>query len=228
MTLVWSPETASKAYLDTIQTCEISSKTSAAEFLAAMAGGYNAKLIVETWKKDANGEANITTSIGLAIAANHTHGRHVCVVRDEASRVEYVSAMQKLSRDVSLPEVMVGEVEKIIRSKLSRVDFLVVDGWTKDFTRAFNSVKLNQHGAILVCKNESKGNNISSTKFSWKGVLDAKVCVIIRAVTVPVGNGLEIAYIASNDGNLKYSTKNPNRWISHVDRGSGEEHVFRR
>lgn len=113
---------------------------------------------------------------GLAIAANHTHGRHVCVVRDEASRVEYVSAMQKLSRDVSLPEVVVGEhVEEIIRSKLSRVDFLVVDDWTKDFTRAFNSVKLNQHGAILVCKSESKGNNIiSSTKFSWKGVLDAK------------------------------------------------------
>nr|XP_016484608.1 PREDICTED: uncharacterized protein LOC107805131 [Nicotiana tabacum] len=225
MTLVWSPETASKAYLDPIQTCEISSKTSAAEFLAAMAGGYNAKLIVETWKKDENGEANITTSIakrkytfiylimifppGLAIAANHTHGRHVCVVRDEASRVEYVSAMQKLSRDVSLPEVVVGEhVEEIIRSKLSRVDFLVVDDWTKDFTRAFNSVKLNQHGAILVCKSESKGNNI--------------------IITVPVGNGLEIAYIASNDGNLKYSTKIPKRWISHVDRGSSEEHVFRR
>lgn len=50
----------------------------------------------------------------------------------------------------------------------------------------------------------------------------------IRAVTVPVGNGLEIAYIASNDGNLKYSTKIPKRWISHVDRGSSEEHVFRR
>ncbi|XP_075095336.1 uncharacterized protein LOC107805131 [Nicotiana tabacum] len=211
MTLVWSPETASKAYLDPIQTCEISSKTSAAEFLAAMAGGYNAKLIVETWKKDENGEANITTSI--AIAANHTHGRHVCVVRDEASRVEYVSAMQKLSRDVSLPEVVVGEhVEEIIRSKLSRVDFLVVDDWTKDFTRAFNSVKLNQHGAILV---------------SGKGSLTPKVRAI-RAVTVPVGNGLEIAYIASNDGNLKYSTKIPKRWISHVDRGSSEEHVFRR
>ncbi|XP_009772126.2 uncharacterized protein [Nicotiana sylvestris] len=135
--------------------------------------------------------------------------------------------MQKLSRHVSLPEVVVGEVDKIIRSKLSRVDFLVVDGWTQDFTRAFNSVKLNQHGAILVCKNESKGKTMSSTKFSWKGVLDAKVRAI-RAVTVPVGNGLEIAYIASNDnGNLK-SRKNAKHWIRHVDRGSGEEHVFRR
>ncbi|XP_059311152.1 uncharacterized protein LOC132062637 [Lycium ferocissimum] len=231
MTLVWSPETASKAYLDTIQICEISSKTTAAEFLSAIAAGYNAKLIVEVRKKQESGNANIPTSTGLAIAAKHTHGRHICVVPEEASRVEYVSAMHKLLADVSLPEVVVGEVEEVMRKKLIyRVHFLIVDGGRKDFARALTSVKLSQHGAILVCKSESKRNNISvSSRFSWKGVLDAKVNVV-RAITLPFGNyGLEIAYIASSnyDGSLK-SRKNPKHWIRHVDQDSGEEHVFRR
>ncbi|XP_059311146.1 uncharacterized protein LOC132062631 [Lycium ferocissimum] len=229
MTLAWSPETASKAYLDTIQTCGISSKTTAAEFLSAIAAGYNAKLIVEVRKKHESGNANIPTSTGLAIAAKHTHGRHICIVPDEASRVEYVSAMHKLLADVSLPEVVVGEVEEVMRKKLNRVDFLIVDGGKKDFARALSSVKLSQHGATLACKSESKRNNISgSSRFSWKGVLDAKVRVL-RAITLPFGNGLEIAYIASSnyDGNLK-SRKIPKRWISHVDQDSGEQHVFQR
>lgn len=43
--------------------CGISSKTSAAEFLSAMAAGYNAKLIVEAWNKQENGDnvSNIAT-----------------------------------------------------------------------------------------------------------------------------------------------------------------------
>ncbi|MCD7463563.1 hypothetical protein HAX54_050862 [Datura stramonium] len=226
MTLVWSPETASKAYLDTIQTCGISSKTSAAEFLSAMAAGYNSKLIVEAWKKHENGDdvSNITTSTGLAIAAKHTQGRHVCIVPDEASRVGYVSAMQTLPADVSLPEVIVGPVEEIIISKkLNRaVDFFVVDAYSgrKDFAKALiSSVKLNQDGAILVC----------SSTLSWKEVILCAKVHVVRAITLPFGNGLDIAYIASNNiGNLKSSKNNPKRWIRHVDQESGEEYVIRR
>lgn len=165
-------------------------------------------------------------TLGLAIAAKHTHGRHVCMVPDETSRVEYVSAMQKLSSDMSLPEVVVvgeDEAEEITRKLNRPVDFFVVeiDGGRKGL---ISSVKLNQHGAILVCK-----RNISTT-LSWKGVLDAKLSVV-RAITLPFGNiGLEIAYIASssnNIGNFK-SKNNPKRWIRHVDQESGEEHMIRR
>lgn len=43
--------------------CGISGKTSAAEFLSAMAAGYNAKLIVEAWNKNKNYDnvSNIAT-----------------------------------------------------------------------------------------------------------------------------------------------------------------------
>ncbi|OIS98157.1 hypothetical protein A4A49_62478 [Nicotiana attenuata] len=184
MKLIWSPETASKAYLDTLQTCGISRKSSGAEFLSAMAGGYNAKLTVEAWK----------------------------------------SAMQ--NSGTSLPEMMVGEAEEVME-RLNGIDFLIVDEGRKDFTRVFKSAKLGHRGAILVSKNGSKSKIESSTStFSWDGVLDRKVCVV-RSVTLPFGNGLEIAYIASKDGNKK-TRKYVKRWIRHVDRNSGEEHVIRR
>ncbi|KAF3626350.1 putative serine/threonine-protein kinase SAPK3-like [Capsicum annuum] len=228
MTLVWSPETASKAYLDTIQTCGISSKTSIAEFLSAMAAGYNSTLIVEAWTK--HEDLDITTSIGLAIAAKHTHGRHVCMVADEASRVKYVSAMQKLSSaDVSLPEVVVGvlQVEEITRKMNNPIDFLVVGGGgrSRDFVKALiTSVKLNQHGAILAFKRNT------STTLSWKEViLDITKLSVVRSITLPFGSyGLEIAYIASNIIRNTKSKYNPKRWIRHVDQESGEEHLIRR
>ncbi|KAG5579805.1 hypothetical protein H5410_050432 [Solanum commersonii] len=224
MKLVWSPESASKAYLDTIQTCGISTKSSVAEFLSAMAAGYNAKLTVEAWKSDSkiNGES-IATSIGLAIAIKHNRGRYVCVVPDEKSRLEYVGAMQ--NSGVALPELMVGEAKEVME-RLNGVEFLVVDERRSDFISIFNSAKLSHHGAILVCKDGSKIRSIDSNKFSWDTVLNGKVCVV-RSVTLPFGNGLEIAYIASKDGNQKVR-KYAKRWIRHIDRNSGEEHVIRR
>ncbi|GMP95999.1 hypothetical protein CsSME_00044836 [Camellia sinensis var. sinensis] len=45
MKLVWSPETASKAYIDTVKSCELFQESSVAELISAMAGGWNASLI---------------------------------------------------------------------------------------------------------------------------------------------------------------------------------------
>lgn len=145
------------------------------------------------------------------------------MVPDEKSRLEYVGAMK--NSGVAVPEVMVG-VAKEVMERLNGVDFLVVDERRSDFISIFNSAKLSNNGAILVCKNGSKIRNIDSNKFSWDSVLDGKVCVV-RSVTLPFGSGLEIAYIASKDGSQKVR-KYAKRWIRHIDRNSGEEHVIRR
>lgn len=152
------------------------------------------------------------------------------MVADEASRVKYVSAMQKLSSaDVSLPEVVVGvlQVEEITRKMNNPIDFLVVGGGgrSRDFVKALiTSVKLNQHGAILAFKRNT------STTLSWKEViLDITKLSVVRSITLPFGSyGLEIAYIASNIIRNTKSKYNPKRWIRHVDQESGEEHLIRR
>ncbi|KAK8533241.1 hypothetical protein V6N12_076517 [Hibiscus sabdariffa] len=62
MKLAWSPEAASKAYIDTVKLCELYHDTGVAELVSAMAAGWNARFIVETWS---HGGAT-ATSIGLA------------------------------------------------------------------------------------------------------------------------------------------------------------------
>ncbi|KAJ6415331.1 hypothetical protein OIU84_004175 [Salix udensis] len=100
MKLVWSPETASKAYIDTVKSCELFQESSVAELISAMAAGWNAKLIVETWLQG----GILAASIGLAIASRHTGGRHVCIVPDELSRSEYEEAMGEAGMS---PEIIV-------------------------------------------------------------------------------------------------------------------------
>ncbi|OVA07662.1 Protein of unknown function DUF1442 [Macleaya cordata] len=218
MKMVWCPETASKAYIDTVRSCELFQESSVAELVSAMAGGWKPQLIVETW---CHGGV-ISTSIGLSVASRHTCGRHICIVPDERSRLEYSEAMQSV-QGISVPEIIVGEAEEVMNG-LVGVDFLVVDCRRKDFAKTLRFAKLSHRGAILVCKNVSK--RTANSGFRWRNVLNYGARVV-RTAYLPVGKGLEIAHVATSGGNSN-STKATSRWIKHIDQESGEEHVFRR
>lgn len=197
--------------------CKLFSESGEAELISALAGGWNPKLIIELWSRS----NSITTSVGLAIAAGHSGARHMCIVPDERSRLDYVSAMQ-IKGPISLPEVVVGEAEEVA-ADLAGVDFLVVDGQHKGFGRVVRVAKLSHRGAVLVCRNASQR---TITGFRWARVL-GNASRVIRSLVLPVGKGLDIAYVAYNGENLN-SPKGPSRWIRHIDQKSGEEHVFRR
>ena len=172
-------------------------------------------MIVETWSHG----GVVTTSAGLAIAARHTCGRHVCVVPDERSKLEYTKAMRDAG--VTSAEVIVGGAEDAAAA-LPEVDFLVVDSRRRDFGTVLRFAKISQRGAVLVCKNV---NQMSVSGFRWHGVLDRGTRVV-RSVYLPVGKGLDIAYIGSTGGVVS-SRKGPSRWIKHFDEKSGEEHLIR-
>ncbi|KAJ6334999.1 hypothetical protein OIU78_011770 [Salix suchowensis] len=216
MKLVWTPDTALKAYVCTVKTCGNSKESSVAEFLSAMAAGWNAKLIVESWS---NG-GPIATSIGLAVAAKHTCGRHVCAVPDEGSRSEYVKAMH--AAGMRETEVLVGEAEEVMAG-LVGVDFLVADCRRRDFVRILRFAKLSNKGAVLACKNAFQ-QFVSG--FKWHGVLQRGTRVV-KTVYLPVGQGLDMAHIGSHGGSCESSKGGPSRWIKHVDQHSGEEHLYR-
>ncbi|KAH9616928.1 hypothetical protein KSS87_003743 [Heliosperma pusillum] len=237
MKLVWSPETASKAYIDTVKSgvvpcgtthrlyaatnaimrlfhgCELHQGSGVAELISAMAAGWNAKLIVETWSQG----GRIPTSIGLAIAARHTGGRHVCVVPDHRSRVAFIDA---ISSTITSPEIMVGDPEEVMR-ELDGIDFLVVDSARRDFTRFLCLARLSQRGAVLLCKNAG-GGKTASCGFKWRGVLDSRKRVV-RTAYLPVGEGIEMAHVAGTGS----TSSNKRRWVKHFDQISGEEHVIR-
>ncbi|KZV49105.1 hypothetical protein F511_27810 [Dorcoceras hygrometricum] len=215
MKLVWSPETASKAYIETVKSCGLLKQSSVAELVSAMAAGWDAKLIVETWSRG----GAISTSIGLAIARNHTKGRHVCVVPDEDSKSEYEGSMARSGHSA---EIIVGEPEEAMEG-LQGVDFLVVDSSVKGFARILRVARLGHRGAVLMCKNAS--SRVASD-FRWRGVLDRE-SRIVRSVFLPVGQGLDMAHVGAKvEGPPRRNGES--RWIKHVDRKSGEEFVFRK
>ncbi|EYU30453.1 hypothetical protein ABFS82_01G087100 [Erythranthe guttata] len=218
MKLVWSPETASKAYIDTVKSCEVFDESSVAELVSAMAAGWNAQLVVETWSRG----GAIAASIGLSVAIHHTGGRHICVVPDEDSRSEYVEAMDKSGQ--SPPEVVVGPPEEAIKG-VEEIDFLVVDCRRNDFARILRVAKLGHRGAVLICKNASSR---AASDFRWRSVLDGK-SRIVRSVFLPVGNGLDIAHVgAAGGGSGSAAGKGQSRWFKHINRQTGEEFVIRR
>ncbi|CAL1382699.1 unnamed protein product [Linum trigynum] len=166
MKLIWSPELTTKAYLDTVKACGVSQESGVAELVSAMAAGWNAKFMVETWSRG----GPLATSIGLAVASRHSGGRNVCVVPDENSRSEYLQALRQASGGNSiniLPaanQVVVGEPEEVMQG-LEGIDFLVVDSRRKDFARVLRAAKLSARGAVLVCKNASSKQAAS---FRWR------------------------------------------------------------
>ncbi|CAN7103438.1 hypothetical protein HID58_017189 [Brassica napus] len=221
MKLVWSPETASDAYIDTVRSCKNYKESGVAEFLSATAAGWNARLIVETWSR---GDP-VATSVGLAVAAAHTSGRHVCIVQDEQSKHEYVLAMRGVVTTEATEVVVVIESTENTMEEFPGVEFLVVDSKRREFLRTLRSAKLSNKGAVLVCKNAAQR---AISRFKWQDVLKGETRVA-RSVFLPVGNGLDIAHVGAIGGLQRGdSRKHPSRWIRHVDHLSGEEHLFRR
>ncbi|GKU95464.1 hypothetical protein SLEP1_g8821 [Rubroshorea leprosula] len=216
MKLAWSPEAASKAYIDTVKSCDNFLESGVAELISAMAAGWNAKFIVETWSQ---GGAT-ATSVGLATASRHTNGRHVCIVPDERSRTEYVQALGEAGMS---PEVIVGEPEEVMGG-LNGIDFLVVDSRRSEFARVLSQARLSNRVAVLVCKN---ANFKGASNFRWRSVVDEGSRRLVRSVFLPVGKGLDIAHVDTSSGNSS-SGNGGRRWFIHVDQHSGEEHVIRR
>ncbi|KAI7746533.1 hypothetical protein M8C21_004675 [Ambrosia artemisiifolia] len=218
MKLVWSPEMATKAFMDTVKSCDIYQGSSVTELISAMAAGWNAKLIVETW---CHGDVT-TTSVGLAVASTHTCGRHVCIVPDQESGTEYATAMAKYGMS---PEVIVGEPEKVV-NELDVIDFLVVDSRKHEFDRILKAATFGHRGAVLVCKNAS---SMAVSGFRLRSLFDdGGSRRIVRSVFLPVGNGLDIAHVAAVESGSGSGKVKNNRWIKRVDRQSGEEFLIRK
>ncbi|KAL2348123.1 hypothetical protein Fmac_002123 [Flemingia macrophylla] len=221
MKLAWSPERASKAYIDTVQACVVSRESGVAEFISAMAAGWNSQLIVETWSQG----GAMATSVGLAVARSHTCGRHVCVVPDERAGSEYAERMGEAG--VAAAEVVVGEAEEVMEG-LVGVEFLVVDGGRRDFPRVVRLAKLSSKGAVLVCKNACSASNKGLVWRSLVAQAQAQARGsrrVVRSVFLPVGKGLDMAHVSASSASAV--NPSPHRWIKHVDQQSGDVHFIR-
>ncbi|KAI4315307.1 hypothetical protein L6164_028131 [Bauhinia variegata] len=78
---------------------------------------------------------------------------------------------------------------------------------------------------MLVCKN---ANSRTASTFKWRCVLGEGSRRLVRCLFLPVGKGLDIAYVSTTGGNLISPHRGYERWIEHIDQQSGEVHVIRK
>lgn len=207
-------------FFNLIWQCQVMRESGVAELVSAMAAGWSTQLIVETWSEG----GAIAASIGLAIARGHTGGRHVCIVPDERSRLEYGERMGETGLST---EVVVGEVEEVM-AELEGIDFMVVDcRGREEFSKVLRVARLSDKGAVLLCKNANSRS--AAPGFKWRNVLEGGSRRLVRSVFLPVGKGLDIAHVSSAiKAAGSYGGRGGKRWIKHVDQQSGEVHVIRR
>lgn len=229
MKLVWCPDTASKAYIDGVRAiaaaADYSDGGGSAELVAAMAGGWNAQLIVDAPADSAPppspsapspNNSPPATSLALAAAARHTGGRYA---RLDAHPDEPAAAA------------------KAAMARLEGVDLLVLDA-----AAVLRAARPGPRGMVVVLRHadNTAASASASASAAPLGMMAAGTR-LVRAAYLPIGaGGLEVLHVGVGEGpSLPTTTTQQHghsrrrhgpggRWIRHVNHRTGEEHVFRR
>jgi hypothetical protein len=221
MKLVWCPEIASKAYIDGVRVlADHGGPAEVAELVSAMAGGWNAQLIVEapyvpseasSSSSDASAQSPAATSLALAAAARSTGGRYACVLPD-------AGALQP-------PALVVGDAEAAME-QLEGVDLLVVDARRRDAATVLRAARPGPRGMVVVRHGDGRRRGATALAASMGAGTR-----VVRSVYLPIGKGVEVLHVGVGKGPSLQTGRSGGagrRWIRHVNHDTGEEHVFRR
>lgn len=215
---------ASKAYIDGVRALadhDLAGSADLAELVSAMAGGWNARLVVEAPDVSVSSSSGrpAATSLALAAAARRTGGRYSCVLPDEGSAAAYAACCSEAASTV-----VVGEVDEAM-ADLVGVDLLVVDARRQDAAAVLRAARPGTRGMVVVRHGGGR----------WRGttVLAASMAAgtrVVRSVYLPIGSGVEVLHVGVGKGPSQQSrgSRSASRWIRHFDHDTGEEHVFRR
>lgn len=240
--MVWSPQSAANAYLDTVKLCkDVNEKKcepsspiepESTQFLSALAAGMSAQRIVEV-----SPQASQST-IALAVAARQTGGRLVCILPQSESLVESKQVIED-SGLTDMVEFKVGDPYKLL-PECENVDFSVVDCKSESYTGLLQLLDMNPRKSVVVA------NNLVGGKSGLGGELQSlQVKSNVRSAKHPIGKGMEVTMIGkstefsindskcmSEAGKLKGGARrrqprSKSSWVMKVDEASGEEHLFR-
>jgi len=224
MKLVWCPDTASKAYIDGVRA--IANDASAdgspelAEFVAAMAGGWNAQLIVDapdtTPPSTSSSRRPPATSLSLAAAARRTGGRYARV--DVSPEESDHSGSSSSATEAAM-------------ARLEAVDLLVLDARRRDAAAVLRAARPGPRGMVVVRHGIGCVRRRAPAP-PWGMAAGTRV---VRAANLPVGaGGVEVLHVGVGKGPSLPTAQQQSRrsgrgrWIRHVNHRTGEEHVFRR
>ncbi|CAD6221511.1 unnamed protein product [Miscanthus lutarioriparius] len=242
MKLVWCPDTASKAYIDGVRAIANDAATDGspelAELVAAMAGGWNAQLIVDAPYVDVDASPPPSssrrppaTSLALAAAARRTGGRYARLDNDNDN--DGATTQEAISSSSAAEAAM---------ARLEGVDLLVLDARRRDAAAVLRAARPGPRGMVVVRHGDTTGGGVrrraadsasASATAPW-GMMAAGTRVV-RAAYLPIGaGGVEVLHVGVGKGPSLPTAQQQSRrsgrgrWIRHVNHRTGEEHVFRR
>lgn len=158
------------------------------ELISALAAGNKAKLIVEIATQ---GISSLT--IALAVAAQQTGGRLICIV-PRRENTDKIIENQLKSYDniiVDLKKVMrivIGDPCEAIRH-YKKIDFALIDGKFEDHTKLFKCVDMDLKGSVVVVNSKLCKKTFGEVYKGNRGVASV--------VTLPIGEGMELTRIGS-------------------------------
>ncbi|KAL6646940.1 hypothetical protein ACP70R_015634 [Stipagrostis hirtigluma subsp. patula] len=246
MKLVWCPEMASQAYIDAVRVLadreDRVGSAEVAELVSAMAGGWNAQLVVEAPDVLAAASSSsfpsrspAATSLALAAAARRTGGRYACVLPDAESAAAHAgacfqhqegAAAAASSSPSPATTVVVGEADEAMR-RLEGVDLLVVDARRRDAADVLRAARPGPRGMVVVRHGDARRRGATALAAASM----AAGTRVVRSVYLPIGKGVEVLHVGVGKGpslQSRAAGRAAGRWIRHVNHDTGEEHVFRR
>ena len=236
MKLVWCPDTASKAYIDGVRAIANDAASPAtdgspelAELVAAMAGGWNAQLIVDAPYVDVDASPPPSSSrrppatrLALAAAARRTGGRYARLDNDNdgAATQEAINSGSSSS------------AAEAAMARLEGVDLLVLDARRRDAAAVLRAARPGPRGMVVVRHGIGCVRRRAPAP-PWGMAAGTRV---VRAAYLPIGaGGVEVLHVGVGKGpslpthqHSRRPSSGRGRWIHHVNHRTGEEHVFRR
>ncbi|CAL5058406.1 unnamed protein product [Urochloa decumbens] len=232
MKLVWCPEVASKAYIDGVRALagrdDLAGSAEVAELVAAMAGGWNAQLVVEAPDESSaqSSSSPPATSLALAAAARRTGGRYARVLPEGGTSAAVYAGDVGPQADADAgaepsptTAVVAGDADEAMAG-LEGVDLLVIDARRRDAAAVLRAARPGARGMVVVRHGDARRRGAAASM--------AAGTRLVRSVFLPIGKGVEVLHVGVGKGPSLHSRGTAGRWIRHVNHDTGEEHVFRR
>ncbi|CAA2991648.1 Hypothetical predicted protein [Olea europaea subsp. europaea] len=200
----WSAKNATEAFLRTLKMGKRRMEPNTVEFIAALAAGNNAQLMVMACAATAG-----SATLSLVAAAHQTGGRAVCILR---GLNELDASRKTLDRYADLVEFAIGDAWILLQNHYKFADFVIVDCKMDEYKAVLVAAQegMNKKGGLIV------GYNALNCSGLWWGNLSLKPHFL------PIGEGLMVIKIPENE-----KVKKKSHWVIEVDKCTGEEHVYR-
>lgn len=207
----WSPESAAQAYAEAVGLCKVGAGSRhvavgaehhSTEFLAALAGGIEATLILQVTR------CATPATIALAVAARKTGGRLICLLAEAEpdSLLHAMVAMDALGLS-AVVEFLMGDAREIL-PQFSDVDFALIDCRRAQSVDLFDLLSLNPNRAVVVAENLFQTSARALYEYKMTNRPGSK------SVILPIGKGIEVAKLSREDSGMKDGRRRPTKRVS--------------